>query len=113
MDKKVNFKIESSKSLFYADNISMVHSRDNFVIDFRQTIPQMDNIEGRTNLSFVSRHETILLSPSLIKIFFNMLKDGLEKYEKEFGEIKIKKVDSKKTSADLQTGIIDDRKYIG
>jgi hypothetical protein len=99
MEKKGPSKItiDNSNKAFYTDNVSVLHGKGQFVIDFRQTTPRMDNVRGEQKLSFVTRHETVVMNPQLAKSLLEVLTDSVEKYEKQFGSIKMPKKKSATT----------------
>jgi hypothetical protein len=61
----------------YANNMVVMHTRDEFVLDFLMVVPP----EGAVNAR-------IIVSPGHIKRIFEALKDNISKYEKDFGTIK-------------------------
>ena len=93
MDKKhaPKIMIDTSNKPFYTDNISILHNENQVIIDFKQTTPRMDVVHGEQKISFITNHNTIMMNPKLAKSTLQVLKDSLEKYEKEFGEVKIPK----------------------
>jgi len=66
----------------YCDQAMISHNPFGFTFDFAQQIPQMNT------LKILSR---IAMSPEHTKAFVEALKDNLEKYEAQFGEITLTK----------------------
>ncbi len=66
---------------FYSNSIGSGFSSDDFYIDFVQ-LPAEDG-ENRANTT------RIFLNPKNFKCFVKFLKERLDDYEKEYGEIKI------------------------
>ncbi len=106
MEKKIqaeNFVIDNSNKAFFADNVSVLHNENQFIIDFKQTTPRIDVVSGDQKLSFVTMHNSIVISPTMAKSFMDVIKDSIERYEKEFSKIKIpkqKKLKKTKTEID-------------
>jgi hypothetical protein len=61
----------------YSNNMIASHSADEFIIDWLLNSP--------SGVHLVSR---IIVTPSHVKRIINALKDNLDKYEKQFGNIK-------------------------
>jgi len=74
----------ASEKEFSVDEVMVTHGPLKIFIDFKNTVPLMDM--GKQRLSI--RHQVCILDPFLAKDFLRVLKENLEKYEKQFGEIK-------------------------
>ena len=61
----------------YSNNLIASHSADEFILDWLLNSP--------SGVHLVSR---IIVTPSHVKRIIHVLKDNLEKYEKQFGNIK-------------------------
>jgi hypothetical protein len=88
--RKVNLNIDHGES-FFVNSISIINDPSKFFIDFRQSTPRTDHIDGKEHLSVVIKHRTVALDPILAKDFLRILKENVDNYEKQFGEIKIPK----------------------
>ena len=75
----------------FTDNATISHNPKNFIFDFTQITPRFDRVGAEMQQSLVVKHKTIVMDPVMAKSILEILKDNLEKYEKNFGEIKIKK----------------------
>ncbi|MDD2889936.1 MAG: DUF3467 domain-containing protein [bacterium] len=76
---QVELSEESGQGTY--SNLAIVsHSPSEFIIDFTRILP------GLKKAKVYSR---IILTPSHAKALMHTLKDNIEKYEKQFGEIKI------------------------
>ncbi len=89
--KKVNMHVDLGREVFYANNITVFNNQNEFIIDFSQTTPRMDLIEGKQVLSYVTKHNAVILSPLQAKVFLQILKDNIDKYESQFGKIQVPK----------------------
>ena len=89
--KKINLDIDEKKEVFYANNIAIFNNPAEFVIDFFQITPRIDIVEDKQVITYVVKHNAIVLEPKQAKIFLSLLKENIEKYEKKFGEIKLPK----------------------
>lgn len=87
--KKVNVNIDASKESFYANNLAIFNNPNEFVLDFAQVTPRMDIIDGKQVLTYVVKHNSIVLEPKQAKMVLNLLKENVEKYEKKFGKIEV------------------------
>lgn len=97
MKKNVrNVEINYGVAAFYTDSMAVIHTSDKFVIDFRQTIPKLDQIENSRQETIYVEHNSVVMNPYIAKMLMNLLKDNIEKYEKKFGEIKIVESKSEK-----------------
>lgn len=92
-DKKkgVGVSLDHTEPAFFTDNVTISHSPSKFVIDFSQTTPRFDNFEDKQQQTFVIKHKTLVLDPQFAKVFTDILRQNLERYEKSFGKIKIPK----------------------
>ncbi len=107
--KKVNLNIDHDKEVFYANNLAIFNNPTEFILDFTQITPRVDVVQEKQVLTYVAKHNAIILNPKQAKIFFDLLKENLEKYEKKFGEIKLEK--GKKIKKESLTKNFSD--YIG
>jgi len=92
--KKVNINIDPGKESFYANNLAIFNNPNEFVMDFTQVTPRMDMIEGKQVLTYVVKHNSIVLEPKQAKMVLNLLKENVEKFEKKFGKIEVPRVEA-------------------
>jgi hypothetical protein len=62
----------------YSNNMQVMHTKEEFVIDFMNIFPPNGIVNSR-----------IIVSPGHLKRMTNALQDNLKKYEGKFGEIKM------------------------
>ena len=96
--KRINVKSNHSGEGFYTDNVTVFHNPTKFVIDFSQTVPRIDNINGKVQQTFTVNHKTVIMDPNFAKILLKTLEKNIKNYEKNFGSIKIKKKAPMKSS---------------
>lgn len=110
MDKEpTKIVIDNSNKSFFTDNVSVLHNENNFIIDFKQTTPRMDFVHDKQDISFVTTHNTVVMNPAMAKSLKEVLQDSIEKYEKQFSEIKM----PKKKKADKKVVETTGTNYIG
>ena len=63
----------------YANLAMLIHSPTEIIIDFARVMPRMPKSKVLAR---------IIMTPMHAKLLHNALKDNLDKYEKQFGEIK-------------------------
>jgi len=107
--KRIGVKIDHKDEGFYTDNVTVFHNPKKFVVDFSQTTPRFDNVNGKVQQTFVVKHKTLIMEPTFAKIVLKTLEKNIEKYEKDFGKIGLPKrpKKSKKKVAESAT------RYIG
>jgi hypothetical protein len=91
--KKVNVNIDPGKESFYANNLAIFNNVNEFVLDFAQVTPRMDMIDGKQVLTYMVKHNSVVIEPRQAKVILNLLKENIEKYEKRFGKINVGKQD--------------------
>jgi hypothetical protein len=99
MDEKkgrIKVKLNHEEEGFFTDNVTVFHNPSKFVVDFSQTIPRFDNIEGKMNQTFVVKHRTIIMDPMFAKILLKTLEKNIKSFEEKFGSIKTPKKKSKR-----------------
>jgi len=89
--QQINLGIDHSKEVFYTNDFGVIASKNNEItLDFRQTLPRIDALpNGQVVRSMQVKHNPILIQPTLLKMLVIILKEELEKIEKEQGEIKL------------------------
>jgi 16S rRNA G966 N2-methylase RsmD len=99
MEKKkqrIDVKIDHGSQAFYTDNVTVLHSPNKFIVDFSQTVPRVDNIDGKMRQTFTIKHDTVIMDPPFAKMLLDILKKNVKAFEKKFGGIKLPKKMSKK-----------------
>ena len=90
--RQINFEIDHTKEAFYSNDFGISVSNIEIVLDFRQTLPRID-IPSKGNIisSMAVKHNPIIMPPKTAKMLIALLKENIERYEKEYGEIKLPK----------------------
>lgn len=109
-EPKVNISVDHSEPAFFSDTITISHTKDKVILDFTQTTPRFDQVGGERHQSFVIKHKTIITDPVFAKDVLRVLKDNVDKYEKQFGEIKMPKREKVKKEPEVKSGSAS---YIG
>jgi len=86
MSDKNNFRSKTGTS-FSADAFAVVFRGDQMVLDFKNTVPRLDNVRDEKQRTMVSEHQPILLTPKRAKALKNLLEGNIKKYEEKYGEI--------------------------
>lgn len=110
----MNVSIDHSEPGFFSDTVVISHTPQKFVVDFSQVTPRFDIIGNQKQQSLAIKHKTVILDPVVAKDFFNILKDNIKKYEKQFGTIKLpknKKTKTKKLVKSVKS--TESTRYIG
>lgn len=74
-----NIRIQVGKNAlpgFYANHMQIGHTREEFILDFFKIFPPQGEMCGR-----------IIVSPGHLKRMVSAMKESIEKYEKNFGNI--------------------------
>ena len=78
-EKKRQVKIKFPEHLHggvYANNMSVTHSKEEFMLDFFVVAPPAGTVTAR-----------VITSPGHVKRMISVLQDSIKKYEKMFGRI--------------------------
>lgn len=99
-EKQINIELgEKEAEGIYSNFVLISHSPAEFIFDFVRMVPGAPKAKV---------HARIISTPPHAKAFLDAMKENIEKYEKEYGEIKtIKKTESKGFGfkiSDEQTG---------
>ncbi|OYT43076.1 MAG: hypothetical protein B6U88_01935 [Candidatus Aenigmarchaeota archaeon ex4484_56] len=86
-DKKETMK--DGMEAFYSNNLAVFHNPTEFILDFTQITPRIDIVGGKQIVSYITKHNAVVLEPTQAKIFLKLLKENIDKYEKKYGKIKI------------------------
>jgi hypothetical protein len=76
---KVNIEVPPDLDAIYANFAMITHSASEIIIDFARVLP---------NTPKAKVHARIITTPLHAKLLLRALKDNLEKYEAQYGEIK-------------------------
>lgn len=76
---KVNIEVPPELDAIYANFALITHSASEIIIDFARVLP---------NTPKAKVHARIITTPLHAKLLLRALKDNLEKYEAQYGEIK-------------------------
>ncbi|MBT5021622.1 DUF3467 domain-containing protein [Candidatus Woesearchaeota archaeon] len=88
MDQKKNIKMNVSDGIeFFSHETAVNFSPIQFILDFKCITPRVD-MRARDGPVIVMRHNIVMMDPYHAKQVRDLLNDSIEKYEKEFGEIK-------------------------
>lgn len=88
--KNVNVNINPGNA-FFSDSITVADNAERFVLDFKQTSPRFDQLQmegSEQQTLIVIRHNTVIMTASLAKVFHEMLGERIRQHEKMFGAIK-------------------------
>ena len=81
--QQINIELgEKEAEGIYANLDIIAHSPAEFVIDFTRILPGVP--KGKV-------HARIIMTPQHVKMFMNALNENVEKFENQFGEIKLEK----------------------
>jgi len=79
--KQINIELGEKESEGIYSNLALItHSSAEFIIDFTRLVP---------NVPKAKVYARIIMTPQHAKSLIKALEDNLEKYEKQFGEIKL------------------------
>jgi len=78
--KQIQVQLPANLDLNYANFALITHSRSELVIDFAQIMPQAPRAQVKTR---------VVMTPLNAKLLLKALQGNLEKFEQNFGEIKI------------------------
>jgi len=71
---------------FYANEVSINFNPSNFFIDFKCISPRIDP-RNQNSATFSLKHNVIILEPYALKEMMTLMKELVERYEKNFGKI--------------------------
>ena len=89
--KRIAVNLDHSEPVFFTDNVTVWHSPQKFVLDFMQASPRFDQIGDESQQTIAVKHKTLMMDPVMAKVFLGVLKENLEKYEKNVGKIMLPK----------------------
>ncbi len=78
--QKINIELPADLDATYANFAMITHSPSEIIIDFARVLP---------NAPKSKVHARIVTTPMHAKLLLRALKENLEKYEAQFGEIKL------------------------
>lgn len=94
---------------FNADSATIIHGKGSVVVDFKQTTPRVDQVDGSTEQTVITEHNAIVLQPQMAKVLLNLLEENIANYEEKFGEIPM----PEQGEEQVDTGGEDTHGYIG
>ena len=68
--KRVNMNIDQNKEVFYSNNLAVFNNPTEFILDFTQVTPRIDLVQNKQMITYVVKHNAIVLEPAQAKIFF-------------------------------------------
>ena len=89
-EKQINLNINDGDS-FFANEISINFNPSNFFLDFKNISPRIDP-RNQNGATFSLKHNVILLDLYTFKQSVSLMKETLDRYEKEFGKIEKPKI---------------------
>lgn len=79
--QQINVQLDEKVAEGIYSNLALIaHSPAEFFLDFARMVP---------GTAKASVHARIIMTPAHVKFLMNALKDNVERYEKQFGEIKL------------------------
>ena len=84
-EKQINLNINDGET-FFANEISINFNPSNFFMDFKNVSPRIDP-RNQNGATFFMKHNVVLLDLYTFKQTVSLMKETLERYEKEFGRI--------------------------
>jgi len=115
--RRINVNLDYSEPVFFTDNVTVWHSQQKFVFDFMQASPRFDQIGNESQQTIAVKHKTLMMDPMMAKVFLSVLKENLEKYEKNIGKISLPKAPKVKhdtvTTANAPKTTESSSRYIG
>ncbi|PIN70714.1 hypothetical protein COV93_00450 [Candidatus Woesearchaeota archaeon CG11_big_fil_rev_8_21_14_0_20_43_8] len=85
--RKLNFNITDG-SLFFADEVAVIHNLAKLFVDFKNTSPRVD-IRYNEFQPMVLEHNVIMMDLWTAKQLHKSLGENIGNYEKSFGKIKM------------------------
>ncbi len=109
--RTINLNIDHSEAGFYSDSISIIFNPSKFILDFKQSTPRMDQIQGKEQETIAVKHKTILIDSRFAKSFVQTMKKAVDNYEKKFGKIEMPKQPKMKKKE--EESVTSSESYIG
>lgn len=108
-NKPVNFQVNPGE-VFFSDGLTIAHGKGKFVFDFKQSVPRFNpSSEGGEQAQVILKHNVVVMDVELAKKLHELLGENIEKYEKEFGKVKLPKEEKVKAKKERK----DHNNYIG
>ena len=99
-EKKKVFKVKVSDGgpAFFSDTVTISHNPKKFIIDFQQMTPRFSKVgTEKPQHHMVLEHNTVMIDPDVAKEFLRILEENVKNYEKNHGNIKVKKMKKMKS----------------
>jgi len=90
--KNINITIDHGNFGWFSDGMSLFNRQDKFFIDFRQNTPRIDVLGDKQQQTHAVKHNTVILDPVMAKALSGLLQDSLKNYEKQYGKVKMPKM---------------------
>jgi hypothetical protein len=87
--QNVNEEVDHNNEAFYANGFGVWVNQNEATIDFRNTLPRTDMVNGSNLFSIVTKHSTVVLPAYMSKMLLIILKEQVDALEKATGEIKL------------------------
>lgn len=99
---------EKDEEAFFSDSFSLFFNPRQFVLDFKQSVPKIEDSEEEHEHKTVQWHKPVLLNPVLAKKLLKVLEKNIKKYEEKFEEIEIREMETepKETSDEEEPSYI-------
>lgn len=101
-DRNQTFKAEHNKP-FNADAVTIMHNEGSLVLDFKNTTPRFDQVNGDAQHTVITEHNAVTLNPQMAKILLNLLQENIEDYEEKFGEIELPDQEEEQVDDEMST----------
>lgn len=112
--EKIPIKEVFDENPWFSESVSVTHSPDRFLLDFKLINPQF-NMENKP--TFIAIHKVVLIDIYLAKNLLKLLSEQIKKYEDKFGKIEkpeaIKKAERMMKSTTTATVPFDKPSYVG
>lgn len=90
-------KVSDGGPVFFSDTVTISHNPKKFILDFQQMTPRFSKVgTEKPQHHMILEHNAIMIDPDVAKEFLRILEENIKNYEKNFGEIKIKKIKKEK-----------------
>lgn len=89
-EKRISFQIDDGDT-FFADEVSITNNPIKFILDFKNSAPRIDVRADQGSIPIKVAHNTVVMDSWLAKRFHELLGEHIDKYEKEFGKVKVPK----------------------
>ena len=85
----VSLSIDHSEDGFFSDGFTITHGPSKFIIDFTQSVPKFDMVEGTMRRTVNIKHKTVILDPEMAKSLVGSFSKNMKRFENKFRKIKL------------------------